>query len=209
MSTSIKFFADYDKEERWLNQKAAAGFLVRKAGPFYSFSLIEPGSAVVRIDYRSSMSASDFDDYVALFSDAGWQHLAGTRTSGAQYFASSGVDADAEIFSDTTSKAQRYRRALGVGAAVAFPYLVVVFVLATGSNSILGSFFSPNDWYLTPGLWQKEGWDFMGAFLFETPFVALRLGGPAMLFAGCFALLARVAYQWSLYRRATSNSHAA
>ncbi|WP_368498229.1 DUF2812 domain-containing protein [Herbiconiux sp. A18JL235] len=204
MSTSFKIFADFDKEERWLNQQVAEGRLVSKAGPFYRFAPIEPGSAVVRVDYRPTMSAADFDDYVALFTDSGWRHLAGTRTSGTQYFAASAERADTEIFSDTSSRALRYRRALGVTGGIAALYLLLVFVLVVSGNGVFSSLFTPGDWYLTPGLWQKEGWAFVGAFLFETPFVMLRLGGPVLLVVACGVMLATVAHQWRLYRRASA-----
>ncbi|MFV0435101.1 MAG: DUF2812 domain-containing protein [Leucobacter sp.] len=62
------------------------------------FSTIEPSSAVVRVDDRSSMSAADFADYVSLFADTGWQHLDGSRHGGAQYFASFGRGENVEIF---------------------------------------------------------------------------------------------------------------
>ncbi|QJU55082.1 DUF2812 domain-containing protein [Herbiconiux sp. KACC 21604] len=203
MNTSFKIFADFDKEERWLNRQAAEGRLVHKAGPLYAFAPVEPGSAVVRVDYRPTMSAADFDDYVTLFADAGWRHLAGTRTSGTQYFASSAERADTEIFSDPSSRALRYRRALGVTGGIAALYLLLVFVLVVSGNSVFESLFTPGAWYLTPGLWQKEGWALVGAFLFETPFVILRIGAPVLLVAACIVMLATVAHQWRLYRRAT------
>ena len=146
--------------------------LVSKAGPFYAFTPIEPGSAVVRVDYRPTMSAADFVDYVTLFADAGWRHLAGTRTSGTQYFASSAERADTEIFSDPTSRALCYRRALGVTGGIAALYLLLVFVLVVSGNGVFASLSSPGDWYLTPG--------------------------------PCGVMLATVAHQWRLYRRASA-----
>lgn len=34
--------------------------------------------------------------------------------------------------------------------------------------------FNPVNWYLTPGLWDREGSSFWFAFLFETPFALMR-----------------------------------
>ena len=103
----LKFFLDFDKEERWLNRLAAQGHLLSKAAfATYTFTEIEPGTAVVRVDYRPSMSEADYADYVTLFADSGWQHLSGSRKAGAhykggaQYFASFDADPDADIFSD-------------------------------------------------------------------------------------------------------------
>jgi hypothetical protein len=206
MMTTLKFFVDFDKEEAWLNRMASEGHLIAKAGPLYRFTPIAPGSAVVRIDYRSSMSPSEFSDYVTLFSDAGWQHRSGSRTSGSQYFAAHGGNERAEIFSDAASKAQRYRRALGVSAALALPFLVVVFSLWSAGSPAFETLFSPSQWYQTPGIWQKQGWELVGALLFETPFVVLRIGGPVLLMAVCVLMLALVAYQGVLYGRSRKKS---
>jgi len=208
MKKVFKLFVDFDKEEDWLNHMAAEGHLVRKAGPLYSFTPIAPGSAVVRIDYRPSMSAADFDDYKSLFSDAGWQHLSGSRTSGNQYFASTGGRGNDEIFSEAGSKAQRYRRALGVNASLTISFLVVLILVWSGSD-MFDNLFSPSQWYLTPGLWEKQGWRFLGSFLFETPFVATRLAIPIVLIGGCLAMLGILTYQSILYRRASMTSNAA
>jgi hypothetical protein len=202
MTRMIRFFVDFDEEERWLDRMAAEGRLMTKRGPVYTATPIEPGSAVVRIDYRPRMSAADFDDYRQLFADAGWRHVSGTRTSGTQHFASTTADADAEIFSDARSRAQRYKRALEVNAAVLLPLLVVVFVLMASPSSGLGAVLSPGEWYLTPGLWEMQGSLFLSAFLLETPFVILRVGLPLLLVVGCVVMLVTVMRQRALYRRA-------
>lgn len=194
---TFKIFVDFDKEEAWLNRRAAEGWLLVGAGLRYSFAPIAPGSAVVRVDYRPSMSAADFDDYRNLFWDAGWQHMAGSRWSGAQYFASFSGDANADIFSDPASKAQRYRRAMTVTSALLLPFLVITLALLVQGNLSV-------DLYLTPGLWEMQGWDFVRAFAFETPFALMRLAGPLLLVGACVFFAAHIAYQWILYRRALS-----
>ena len=198
----IRFFVDFDAEERWLDRMAAEGRLMRKRGVVYSSTDIEPGSAVVRIDYRPRMTAADFADYVQLFADAGWRHISGSRTSGTQHFASTTADADADIFSDARSRAQRYKRALDVNAAVLLPLLVVVSILLATPSSGLRAAFSPGEWYLTPGLWEMEGSLFLSAFLFETPFVILRAGFPLVLVVACVVMLVTAVRQRALYRRA-------
>lgn len=191
---NFKMFVDFDKEEAWLNRRAAEGWLVVKAGFGHTFAAIAPGSAVVRVDYRPSMSAADFDDYRNLFWDSGWQHVAGTRGSGAQYFASFSGDANADIFSDPGSKAERYRRAMAVTSALLLPFVVITIALwIQGGLSV--------DLYLTPGLWEMQGWQFARAFALETPFALLRLAGPLLLVGASVALGAQLAYQWVLYRR--------
>ncbi|WP_127792503.1 DUF2812 domain-containing protein [Agromyces sp. LHK192] len=191
----LKFFVDFDKEEAWLNRMAADGQLLVGASVRYRFAPIAPGSAVVRVDYRDSMSAADFADYVTLFADAGWRHVAGSRWSGAQYFTSFTGDANADIFSDAASKAQRYRRAMGVTGAILASFALFVFVLGMQGS------LAPDQLYLTPGLWEKQGWSFVGAFLFETPFALLRTA-PLLMLLACAVLAVQFAYQSVLYRRA-------
>lgn len=204
----FKMFADFDKEEAWLNRMAAAGHLLVSSGLVYTFAPIAPGSAVVRVDYRETMKAADFDDYRNLFHDAGWQHLAGTRSSGAQYFASFSGDAHAEIFSDAASKAQRYKRAIAMHSAVLLPLLIIVTSLFSTGALAIDMPFAPRGWYLTPGLWQMQGAEFARAFLFETPFVLLRTGAPMLLIAGCLVLALSIGYLYLLYRRTLARADA-
>lgn len=196
---SFKIFVDFDKEEAWLNGKAAEGWGLVKVGFGYTFVPIVPGSAVVRVDFQPTMSAADFADYRNLFWDAGWQHIAGSRGSGAQYFVSTTRDADADIFSDPTSKAQRYQRAMSMTSVLMLPFVVVVAaLLPQGTLGFEG--------YLTPGLWQMEGWEFVRAFAFETPFVLLRASFPVVLFGAIAFFAAQLVYQWVLYRRALAKA---
>lgn len=200
----LKVFVDFDKEEAWLNQMAAQGHLLSKADFRYTFTPIQPGSATVRLDYRPSMSRSDFHDYLKLFEDAGWQHLDGSKGGGPQYFASFSADANADIFSDAASKAQRYRRSITSRSAILIPFLVIVYFLWTQGIGGSGTIASPKDWYLTPGLWDLQGAEFVRAFLFETFFVVGRVGGPLVLAVACVVLAAQMATQYVLYRRATA-----
>jgi len=39
-----------------------------------------------KIDYRIFKDKKEFDNYIALFEDAGWKHVYGTKNSGNQYF---------------------------------------------------------------------------------------------------------------------------
>lgn len=197
----LKMFFDFDKEEAWLNRMAAEGNLLVKANGIYTFAPIPPGTAVVRVDYRDTMKPADFDDYRNLFWDAGWQHVAGTRGSGAQYFASFSGDTNAQIFSDASSRAQRYRKAIGMSAITLLPLAIIIMSLWSSGSSVLWTLFTPSEWYLTPDIWDLQGWDFVRAFLFETPFVVMRLGLPLLLAGATVAVAATMAYQYVLYRR--------
>lgn len=204
---ALKTFIDFEKEEAWLNRMADKGHLLHKVGALYSFHPVEPGTATVRVDFRPQMSGDDFEDYRTLFLDAGWTHLTGSRSGGPQYFATFSGDPVADIFSEAASRTQRYRHAITMNALFLLPLVVVVIALASVGSITLDSLFSPRDWYLTQGLWQMNGWEFTRAFLFETPFVVLRIGLPFLLVASTVAVLTRIARQVVLYRRTTEVSH--
>src|SRR5690625_7529855 len=105
----LKVFWNFDKEERWLNEMAAQGQLISRAGLRYAFTPLSPSAGLVRVDYRPSMSEEDFADYVRLFRDAGWGHRAGARRGGGQYFVSFSTEAVVDVFSDVEHEAQGYR----------------------------------------------------------------------------------------------------
>ena len=166
----FKLFLRFDREEKWLEHMAKQGWMLFGKSLFYDFRPVTPGEKTIRIDYREFKSAKDFSDYCALFEDSGWQHIAGTKSSGAQYFLKIKDDSTEDIFSDVLSRAGRYKRLSGAwfSTAVLFaPFLTVSKINA-------GTLFAPREWYLTPGLWELEGFSFWRAFLFETPFALMR-----------------------------------
>src|SRR5690625_3966051 len=105
-----RFFLDFDKEEKWLEQLAREGFHLKKVSFGYLFQRGEPINATIKIDFRKFGKKEDFINYRTLFEDSGWKHLAGTKNSGMQYFQKVNEPAGNDIFSDTDSKASRYKR---------------------------------------------------------------------------------------------------
>lgn len=206
----LKLFLNFEREEAWLNQMADSGHLLARRRLRYGFRDIVPGSAVVRIDYRPGMSISDHADYLTLFADAGWHHLDGARSGGAQYFASFAAQPDAEIFSDAESTAARYRRAISfrLSALIAPAVILMAFLPQQGFD--VGGLADLRAQYLTPGLWEMQGAEFAARLAFETPFALVRAAGPALfvwpLTILCAITLAQAAYQYRLYRRATASS---
>ena len=168
----FRFFARFEKEEKWLEHMAEQGWMLSKKSLFYTFKRSVPKSQTIRMDYREMKSAKDFSDYCTLFEDSGWKHIAGTKYFGTQYFLKIKDTGTEDIFSDTLSRAGRYKRlsCAWLSSAIAFMPLLVVY----GSETNLYTLSAPKEWYFTPGLWQLEGIRFWWAFLFETPFALLR-----------------------------------
>jgi hypothetical protein len=98
-----------EQEENWLASMARQGWHLKSIGfpGIYTFESGDPRDDVYRLDYLKERK--DFDQYLQLFQDAGWEHVADynfwlyfrTRNAGAT---------PPEIFTDTTSKILKYRR---------------------------------------------------------------------------------------------------
>lgn len=195
----FRSFINFDREEAWLNRMAREGNLLTRVGIFYHFEKVDPASpeaaARIRVDYQPEMRAEDFTDYVTLFADSGWRHLAGSRNSGAQYFAAVEPFASLEIFSDEASKAQRYRRALTGRASALLVFAIATFVfIYSGAMGV-----PPEDWYRTPGLWEMSGLEFVGAFAFESIFVFFRNIAPWLIAALGLILAWQMLQQYRLW----------
>lgn len=194
----FKFFLRFDKEEKWLEKMAGQGWFLSRKSFFYEFQRIAPDSKTIRIDFREEKSEKDFIDYCTLFEDSGWKHIAGTKTSGKQYFLKINDDSTEDIFSDKLSRAGRYKTLSNIWLFWAI--LCIPFLPTMKNFNIL---LTPKEWYLTPGLWELKGISFLWAFLFETPFALMRGIGwliPVIAILICigFAMKSRL-----LYRSAT------
>lgn len=188
-----------NQEEEYLNQMARKGYFLVKYSSlgFYTFAEGRPEDLNYRVDYRFFSKKSDFEEYVSIFEDAGWIHVWGKPFSGSQYFLPQSDElADEDIFSDRESKSERSRRlsrACFINFAVCLVYTIAEMIICRNNN---WSLFSMRSWYFTPGIWFKTGAKFWSAFLFETPFVILRVF-PIFF----FALLGLIYAYWAIKAR--------
>jgi hypothetical protein len=205
----FKVFVDLDKEEKYLCEMAEKGYLFVKYSYWgvYTFEPTEPKTLNYRVDYRYFSSKAQFEEYVTLFEDSGWEHIYGTQSSGSQYFIpKQDANQTEDIFSDRVSKADRYKRLSIICLVSACALFAVIFTTVLYTTKNIGwAAFDFHNWYLTPDLWEKTGSDFWKAFLFETPVAIMRvimdaIPTLAMLFLtvvyGCWAFKA-----WRLYRK--------
>lgn len=204
----FRIFLRLDKEEKWLEQMASKGWLLASKSWCYDFQKVDSQNQTIRIDYRIFTSANDFSDYCMLFEDSGWHHIAGNRNSGSQYFRKISACGSAvgteDIFSDTLSRAGRYKRISNMWLSAVIPLVPLLTMLINEES--LNFLFTPREWYLTPGLWELKGPGFWWAFLFETPFAVGRGAGwcllvIAIIFYFIFAIKSRL-----LYRSAVSSN---
>ena len=170
----FKIYWDFDKEEKNLNEMASKGYLLKSysALGIYRFTESTPQKLNYKLDYKVFKSRRDFEDYKALFEDAGWVHVSGTKTSGNQYFLpKDATNVSAEIFSTRESAALRYKKLYEycfLNLMIAIIYLASIFSLYGFNLSAFG--------FLTPGLWQRTGSNFWFGFFIELPFVIFRVG---------------------------------
>ncbi|HIY59032.1 MAG TPA: DUF2812 domain-containing protein, partial [Candidatus Tetragenococcus pullicola] len=193
-----KFFLDLDKEEKWLNEMAKQGWILARKSLRYKFERGE--EKLIKIDYRTFKSKKDLEDYLLLFEDSGWTHLAGDKSSGRQYFMKEDSNANDDIFSDQRSKAERYKRMADGWLNLAISYIPIAVTLYLTKFADFESILNPKSLYLTPGLWELTGLSFWKAFLFETPFAfgrgfAWSIFPVLIILYIIFAIKARVEYK--------------
>lgn len=195
-----KYFLNFAKEEAWLNEMARDGHLLsHKSGTVYTFTRAQAAESRVHIDYQPTMGRCDYTNYLAAYYEAGWQIVHGSHSAGAKYFITNSAQPGHNAATDSPSTAPRYARSITVQTALLIPLLVVCCILwAQGAL-----WPSTDQWYMTPGLWDKQGAELFTAITFETLFVTLRMGIPILLIGGCLWTVAAIAYQSLLYRKAT------
>ena len=199
----FKVFVDINEEEKYLNEMANKGYFFKKYSSFGRYHFIErnPEDVHYRVDYRVFKKKDDFDDYISLFEDSGWNHVYGTCQSGSQYFLPKSQDSTEDIFSDVESKAGRYLRFMKATILGLISFVVSLIIIFSSMNFNLSELT-----FLTPGLWDRQGVEFWRAFWFEVPFVLLRTIPPIILIIftivyGVWAIQAKRLYKAALIKK--------
>jgi hypothetical protein len=179
-----KLFFNFEKEEKWLQDMASNGWQLQSVLFTYTFKKTKPEAAVIRTDCHIFNSRSRYLDYLTLFEDCGWKHIAGYKSGGMQYFIRTRADASEDIFSDAASKAGRYKRAADMWLSLFITYFI--FSTTLFLNSSVGMRWSyvmnPKSAFFTPDIWSRTGDSFWRAFLIESPFAFFRIFTPLILF---------------------------
>ncbi|MFC1948610.1 DUF2812 domain-containing protein [Chloroflexota bacterium] len=101
-----------EQEESWLRSMSQKGWHLVSVGlaGTYKFKAGEPRDYVYRLDYQT-YKKKDEQDYLQLFSDAGWEHIG--YMSSWHYFRKEAKEGEVpEIFTDLESKVAKYKRVL-------------------------------------------------------------------------------------------------
>ncbi len=144
--TTIKKFKWFwawqdEKEEAWLHEMATQGLHLQTVGApgSYTFEVGAPRNDTYRMDFITERK--DYENYLQLFKDAGWEHLG--ETGGWQYFRTkSEGQTIPEIYTDQDSKAQKYQRLI----TILVVFLPVFITLTTrpidSSSAFVGLYFA-------------------------------------------------------------------
>jgi hypothetical protein len=164
----FKLFLNIEKEEQWLNEQLQKGYRCTHISGLgiYTFEKTE-NRYVMRLDFQDYLSKKKFVEYKGIYEDFGWHYLKGAWLSGIRYWQKEDDDQN-EIFSDRQSKGNYYKRLMSYAFWLGMVCLAYSFML-----------YKDTELY-HDGLWSMEGSLFWKAFLFETPFVLLKLS-PALM----------------------------
>jgi hypothetical protein len=160
----FKLFINIVEEEQWLNEQLQKGYRCTNISGLgiYTFKKINK-AYIIRLDYQDYLSAEKFEEYKTIYEDFGWTHMKGSRLGSIQYWQKT-ADSQNEIFSDRQSFLQYYKRLMNYSLSLVATFLMFSIILYRDSSL-----------YATKGLWDMEGSLFWKAFLFETPFVTIKL----------------------------------
>jgi hypothetical protein len=126
------FWAWQDEdEEAWLREMSNQGWHFTGIGfpTIYNFESGDARDYVYRLDYRSHYKM-DKEDYLQLFSDAGWEYV--EQMAGWHYFRQLAQPGeDLEIYSDAESKIEKYQRLLAFLGILMLPLLIGLINLRT------------------------------------------------------------------------------
>ena len=193
MMKKLKFFLNAQKEEQWLNKMLQKGWKLKRINAFnvYSFEKTSKKEQIIRLDCQAFEPEEKFQRYKALYEEFGWIHVRGSRFSTLQYWINP-TNKDDSLFSDQLSEKYYFQRLSKTYGVCALFFLFITFCVFQNA----AQFLNLKDAYFTPGLWDKNGFDFLGAFLFETPFAILRFSSPwLMLIFGLISLKTYLKYK--------------
>jgi len=114
-----------EREAAWLTRMAADGWHLRSLTiGCYTFEKGEPAAVAYRMDYRR-LTGAERDEYLGLFRDAGWERVA--TLVNWHYFRKPAPEGPLpDIFSDTASRVDKYRRVLGILVVILMMNVIIL-----------------------------------------------------------------------------------
>ncbi|MBY0097997.1 DUF2812 domain-containing protein [Mesobacillus maritimus] len=159
----FRVFFNIEKEQQWLNEQLQKGYRCTNISGLglYTFEKTDK-RYVMRLDYQEYLPKNKFVEYKGLYEDFGWNYIKGSSLSGIRYWQKEDNHHN-EIFSDRQSYGNFYKRLMNYSFWLGMLCLVYSYTLYKDSA------------LYHEGLWGMKGALFWKAFIFETPFVFLKL----------------------------------
>lgn len=159
----FKVFFNIEKEEQWLNEQLQKGYRCTNISGFgiYTFEKTDK-RYVMRLDYQDYLPRKKLVEYIGIYEDFDWNYISGPWFSGIRYWQKENDDHN-EIFSDRQSRGNYYKRLMDYSFWLGTLCLTYSFLLYSDSG------------LYHEDLWKMEGPLFWKAFLFESPFVLIKL----------------------------------
>ena len=108
-----RFYFDYEKEEKWINEMAAQGWHLEKWFlNRFTFTKGEPGAFTYRNEFLGAMSKQEKQDYFELLKDSGITII--YELGGWVYMKKASAEGPFELYTDTHSKIDYYKRMLNI-----------------------------------------------------------------------------------------------
>lgn len=206
--------SDLQKEENWINEQIKKGFRLKSINTLtcihrftpceYSAEELENNIGTVRIDFRNFSKKDDFNEYKTIFEDSGWKLLF-RSFEGYSFFEKVKADATDDIFSDSSSRAECYKRITNYLIPIILAYIPIFTLYSDQFN--IDKMLHPKQCFYTPGLWEMTGAGFAGAFLFELPFALFRAYS-GLIYILCALIILLVFFRhYRLYRKYQKTYH--
>lgn len=174
-----KIFTSLQQEENWINHIQSQGYQLVKVKPqiaCYEFQPTTTSPKLIRLDFHEQIMQTDYINYLSLFQDSGWTCIERSKRNGTHYFQQDSLQAGNELFSDIDSKKALYKRYKKVALSYFIFYLALYIVFVQSRLQHGYQLLQPKTWFLTPGLWERDGQSFWFGFFLELPFALFRSG---------------------------------
>ncbi len=108
--TKIRFFIDYEKEEKWVNEMCQQGWHLVKFGiGYFKFEKGMPGEYIYRNEMLTGLGTKDDSkEYISFLNETGVEIV--TKCFSWAYFRKKTEEGPFELYSDTSSKIQYLNR---------------------------------------------------------------------------------------------------
>ena len=118
MTKTIKrTFADFSKEEHWLNQMSAEGYaLTSYNGGCYVFENVQPGYYQYAIELLNTGNRTEYERYLSFLAETGIDVI--SKYAGRAYLRKKNDGTNFAVYSDIDARIKQYQKGHGIWAGI-------------------------------------------------------------------------------------------